>query len=101
MTPLWTSQAGDVVGQTNHTGLPPMNQIIVLSAILIAPSSAFAYIDPGTGSMALQAAIAAVAGTMVGLRAGWDRLKAIVSRKHADSPTEQSSATPREPADRV
>lgn len=54
---------------------------LLLAALCFAvPATSQAYIDPGTGSLAIQAVIAGVAGASVGLRAGWQHLKAFVSR---------------------
>lgn len=50
-------------------------------------SSAYAYIDPGTGSMIIQAVIAAVAAVSVSIGIFWRRLKALVGRlfdRHQD-----------------
>lgn len=37
----------------------------------VEPTSAYAYLDPGTGSVLLQGAIAAVAGGLLAIRAYW------------------------------
>jgi len=37
----------------------------------LGPTSAYAYLDPGTGSVLLQGAIAAVAGGLLAIRAYW------------------------------
>ena len=42
---------------------------------LVAPTPAHAYIDPGTGSLMLQAFIGAVAGGMVALHLYWSKVK--------------------------
>ena len=56
------------------------NQIIVVLAFLGASLSyaapAFAYLDPGTGSIILQGIIATVAGMLVAGRLYWQRVKA-------------------------
>lgn len=74
---------------------------LVVGALTLAPASAFAYIDPGTGSMALQAAIAAVAGTMVGLHAAWARLKSLVLRKQPESSLTKNDSAKQDPLDRA
>lgn len=48
--------------------------------------SAHAYLDPGTGSMALQLLIAGVVGALATIRLYWDRLKAVVTRRHTSDP---------------
>ena len=58
-----------------------------LGVILILPAThsvAFAYLDPGTGSIILQALIAGVIGTAAFARMYWTRLKEIVRRTFAD-----------------
>lgn len=47
--------------------------------------SAQAYLDPGTGSMALQLLIAGVVGALATIRIYWDRLRAMVTRRHTES----------------
>jgi hypothetical protein len=53
------------------------------SAVLILSASygtAFAYLDPGTGSIILQSLIAGIIGSMAFARMYWTRLKEIVRR---------------------
>ena len=56
------------------------NQVISVLAFLAASLSyaapAFAYLDPGTGSIILQGIIATVAGMLVAGRLYWQRVKA-------------------------
>lgn len=40
----------------------------------IAPTYAYAYLDPGTGSVLLQGAIAAIAGGLLAVRSYWARI---------------------------
>jgi hypothetical protein len=50
-----------------------------VSAIsLFAPLNAYAYLDPGTGSILLQGLIAAIAGVAVTGRLYWSRIKSIL-----------------------
>ena len=42
-----------------------------------------AYLDPGTGSIALQLLIASVVGVLVTIRPYWDRLRSFVLRRNA------------------
>lgn len=54
------------------------SMIVVACVILVqvmAPARAHAYIDPGTGSMLVQAVIAALAAVGVGLGVFWRRVK--------------------------
>jgi hypothetical protein len=45
--------------------------------------SVHAYLDPGTGSIALQLLIAGVVGALATIRLYWDRLRSFVLRRHA------------------
>jgi hypothetical protein len=58
----------------------------------VEPSSAYAYLDPGTGTFALQGLIAAVAGGLVAIRAYWSQIKGMFRRSGApsESSTERS-----------
>jgi len=44
---------------------------------------AYAYLDPGTGSLILQAVIGVIAGALVALRIYWDRVKSFIKRKNS------------------
>jgi hypothetical protein len=48
---------------------------LVLSASLIAPSDAQAYLDPGTGSYLIQAVVAVVMGGVFTLKLYWSKVK--------------------------
>ena len=56
-----------------------MFHIVLAAAIAVLPSPAFAYIDPGSGSMFLQMAIAAIAAGWVAFKLWWDRIRAFFS----------------------
>jgi hypothetical protein len=43
-----------------------------------------AYLDPGTGSIALQLLIGGAVAALATLRAYWSRIKAIAARGHVD-----------------
>ncbi len=49
--------------------------ITLLSILFVSVERAEAYIDPGTGSMILQATIAAIVGSAVTLKLFWQRIK--------------------------
>ena len=49
--------------------------IALLSILIVFVEKAEAYIDPGTGSMILQAIIAAIAGSAVAIKIFWKRIK--------------------------
>jgi len=50
-----------------------------LCMIVLMTESAWAYLDPGTGSLILQSLIAGVAGAMVVGRLYWEKLKVYFS----------------------
>jgi hypothetical protein len=49
----------------------------------LAPTDAFAYLDPGTGTFALQGLIAGIAGGVLGIRAYWRRIGGLLRRSKA------------------
>jgi len=55
-----------------------------LSADLVTP--AFAYLDPGTGSMIVQLLLGGIAGALVVGKLYWQRFKGFFSRKGTASP---------------
>lgn len=48
---------------------------LAIFIILLSEKNASAYIDPGTGSMIVQAVIAAIAGSAVAIKIFWKRIK--------------------------
>ena len=52
--------------------------VLVLAALTATP--AFAYLDPGTGSMILQVLLGGVAAASVALKLYWDRIKSFFVR---------------------
>lgn len=67
--------------------------ITVISAlVIVAPTPAFAYIDPGTGSMIIQGIIGAIAGLMVAGKLYWGKLVSFFSgRKKSDMGDDKDS----------
>lgn len=47
---------------------------------LVLPSTAYAYIDPGSGSMIIQFVIAALLGTLFAIKTFWNRIKNMVKK---------------------
>lgn len=70
--------------------------LLAVTAGLIAltwPSLASAYLDPGTGSMILQAVIGAVVGAMITLNLYWTKLKNyFVSKRSGETEPEKDSS---------
>ena len=50
-------------------------QFILVLILLIQPSSAFAYIDPGTGSIILQILLGALAAGLTFIKIYWLKIK--------------------------
>jgi hypothetical protein len=49
--------------------------IASLSCLIVATSPAYAYLDPGTGSILLQGLIAGIAGGIVAFKLYWSKVK--------------------------
>ena len=54
--------------------------IILLIIFLVVPNNAFAYIDPGTGGILLQALLAGFAAVVTFITMSWRRLKNFVNK---------------------
>lgn len=60
---------------------------VLFISFVILPSSAFAYLDPGTGSAILQGIIGALAAMAIVLKLYWHRLLRFLGiRKKVDTP---------------
>jgi hypothetical protein len=63
--------------------------LVLLIAALLAPATAHAYVDPGTGSMVLQGVIAAVLGLGLTLKLYWRRIrKRLTGKRERDDETD-------------
>lgn len=60
--------------------------VVILPLGLLASKPAFAYIDPGTGSIILQGLLASIAVALGIVRAYWSRVKAIFSSARSREP---------------
>ena len=52
--------------------------------LMLIPTTAFAYIDPGTGSFVIQGIIGAVVGGAFVLKVFWKRIKAALTGKSVE-----------------
>ncbi len=52
----------------------------VLCVLMLSVNPAYAYIDPGTGSMILQAVLAAIVGSAVAIKIFWRKIKSLCLR---------------------
>ena len=59
----------------------------IVALVLAHPAPAEAYLDPGTGSMLLQAAAAAFIGGLFTLKLYWRRVKAYLARQGRGEPS--------------
>lgn len=56
-----------------------------LSAVVLIPGEAQAYLDPGTGSFVLQAILGAAFGAAFTAKVYWSKIKAFFSKSTAES----------------
>lgn len=61
---------------------------VTLIALLLMPLSAFAYLDPTTGSMLISAIVGLFASLVLAIKTYWYRIKGFFKRKPAESETE-------------
>lgn len=62
-----------------YTGILPLFTILLLGGVLI--SDAYAYLDPGSGSVVIQALIGALVGVGITLKVYWAKIKYSISNK--------------------
>jgi hypothetical protein len=66
--------------------------LILLAALIglamLAPPPAYGYLDPGTGSLIVQATIAAVVGIGTAMKLYWGRIREVFSRASRADPSE-------------
>ncbi|MBT3311504.1 MAG: hypothetical protein HN737_08310 [Desulfobacterales bacterium] len=67
--------------------------ISVSAAILLAAQNAYAYIDPGTGSMILQVVIGVVVGSAMAVKMSWRRIKSFWFRMVGKETSDSSSVS--------
>ena len=58
---------------------PTFSHLALLSFISMLPAPAFAYLDPGTGSILLQGLLAGVAGAAMVIKLYWQRITGLFS----------------------
>jgi hypothetical protein len=58
--------------------------ILSASFLLSISESANAYIDSGTGSLFLQAAVSGLLGALFVIHSGWANIKSLLSRKRSE-----------------
>jgi nitrate/nitrite transporter NarK len=60
--------------------LTPLALVMILALVML-PTPALAYIDPGTGSFVIQGIIAAVVGAGFAVKMYWHRIKSLFTGK--------------------
>ncbi len=73
--------------------------LLVVSLVFITMPSAYAYLDPGTGSMILQATIAAIALGLATIRSWWYRLADLFGSKSNNKNENPESLENNEPTE--
>jgi hypothetical protein len=79
--------ADDVAAARNSKDPVQVLAGIVLCLCAIAPTNAWAYLDPGTGTFALQGLIAGIAGGVISIRTCWRRIGGLFRRSKTSSET--------------
>lgn len=69
--------------------------VATLAGVLTSATPAYAYLDPGTGSMLLQLVLGGVAGALIVGKLYWQRLKDFVLRRQTPEPDSSDSKSPR------
>jgi hypothetical protein len=80
-----TSALPDGIGARAKRDVVQICAGVVLCLCAIAPTDAWAYLDPGTGTFALQGLIAGVAGSVISIRTYWRRIGGLFRRSRASS----------------
>ncbi len=62
-------------------------RVVCLAGViaLLFPADAFAYLDPGSGSLIFQTVVATLAGVAYGVRVYWGQIRGWFSRGAADA----------------
>ncbi len=60
--------------------------LLVIAWFTVFPPRAFAYLDPGTGSLIIQSVIAAIAAVGVAVRLYWSRIRSWFQRPEEGDP---------------
>ena len=61
-----------------------ISRTIIVASLCLLSTPAFAYLDPGSGSMILNIILGLIASVGVGLKIYWGRVKAFFSRSGPD-----------------
>lgn len=98
---MWRADDGLVnpgVKTVSRTALSRIASALLLLVLILAlPRPAYAYLDPGAGSMLLQVILGGIAGLAVGVRLFWHRILGFFSRQPPTPPA--GASTPPESGD--
>jgi hypothetical protein len=65
--------------------------IVITALALLLSSPAYAYLDPGTGSILLQGLLAALAAASAAVAAFWSQIRRLLyGRRSTEAPTDES-----------
>ena len=64
----------------------------VMAVFLLSPVSAFAYLDPTTGSMLISAIVGLFASLVLAIKTYWYRIKAFFKGKPVEAETDDESS---------
>jgi len=65
------------------------HKLILILLLLIYPAKAYAYIDPGIGSLMLQGIVAGIAVVMTTIGVYWKKIKSFFSKSKSKKQTEK------------
>ena len=57
-----------------------INSILFISILIIIPNTSYAYLDPGTGSIILQAILGFIAATVASVSIYWAKFKILIKK---------------------
>ncbi|MDB3932110.1 hypothetical protein N9374_03430 [Candidatus Pelagibacter sp.] len=55
-------------------------RLLYIFTLIVLPTNAFAYLDPGTGSIILQAILGFIAATIASVSIYWTKFKSLISK---------------------
>jgi len=71
----------------NYRGPMPRASIMALCLLgVLAPSTAYAYLDPGTGSAVIQMVVAGVLGALFVMKMYWRKLLELIGMRTVEDP---------------
>ena len=68
-----------------NTSVSNLKFLFLIFSLIAYTSPAYAYLDPGTGSVLLQGLIGGIAAVMAFLSIYWQKVKAFFSKEEADT----------------